>query len=69
MRTQWSFSDADFGLCISFSFVELHSGKMKGEEENHFFSKSGKKKKKKLRSHRNKVPKATDVYCFVTMFD
>lgn len=47
MRTQWSFSDADFGLRISFSSVELHSGKMKGEEENHFFSKSGKKKKKK----------------------
>lgn len=46
MRTQWSFSDADFGLRISFSSVELHSGKMKGEEENHFFSKSGKKKKK-----------------------
>lgn len=68
MRTQWSFADADFGLRISFSSVELHSGKMKGEEENHFFSKSG-KKKKKLRSHCNKVPKATDVYRFVTIFD
>lgn len=44
MRTQWSFSGADFGLCISFFSVELHSGKMQGEEENHLFSKSGGKK-------------------------